>query len=83
MSILTQLRGGQHLVSEEVVRAEHERHPRAVAEHHGRLAAAPPLARAEPRVPGEVHLGMVRVRCSLELETKVHTKVRNHGEGPY
>ena len=22
-------------------------------------------------------------RCSLELETKVHPKVRNHGEGPY
>ena len=22
-------------------------------------------------------------RCPLELETKVHTKVRNNGEGPY
>ena len=21
--------------------------------------------------------------CKLELETKVHPKVRNHGEGPY
>ena len=23
------------------------------------------------------------VRCPVELETKVHPKVRNHGEGPY
>ena len=31
-------------------------------------------APAQPRPGG---------RCRAELETKVHMKVRNHGEGPY
>ena len=34
--------------------------------------------------PGlSVQSGEVMQTCVLELETKVHTKVRNHGEGPY
>ena len=27
--------------------------------------------------------GQRSVQCAVELETKVHTKVRNHREGPY
>ena len=35
-------------------------------------------------VPGQLGSGNVQVQeCLLELETKVHTQVRIHGEGPY
>ena len=57
------------------------------------LAAVPPQL-AVPvleREGGEVHVHAALVVAEaveagllvLELETKVHTKVRNHGEGPY
>ena len=29
------------------------------------------------------HITLIQVDYGVELETKVHPKVRNHGEGPY
>ena len=47
----------------------------------GRRVQPPPVLRQGPG------LGLPQLRaeppCFLELQTKVHTKVRNHGEGPY
>ena len=46
------------------------------------VRAAGPVTTQDDRVPPDVQVAEV-LPWELELETKVHPKVRNHREGPY
>ena len=49
-------------------------------DHLVHLLVTQALAQVHQHLPGDTNL---RTEYLLELQTKVHTKVRHHGEGPY